>query len=192
MARASSVLAAYLGVVARCDAARIGRRSADKRGEEIMNANFFAICTLAIVGLASADASAGASDGLERWEGTGTVHAGSGAELAGYTVSLTRKPEGAGKVRTDGIATLANGQVIAFWQEIEHGAGGGFRIVSSNGSGGGRCFTNAMCQSYEERQDGHAFATTIVKDDAERMRILVTELDQGRAVRFMEQTLTKK
>jgi hypothetical protein len=49
-----------------------------------------------------------------------------------------------------------------------------------------------MCQSYEQRQDGHAFATTIARDTPDKIRILVTELEKGQAVRFMEQTLTKK
>ncbi|MET0592971.1 MAG: hypothetical protein ABW133_09745, partial [Polyangiaceae bacterium] len=60
------------------------------------------------------------------------------------------------------------------------------------GAGGGHCFANAMCQTYEERADGHAFATTIARDGADKLRILITELDKGKAVRVFQQTLSKK
>jgi hypothetical protein len=49
-----------------------------------------------------------------------------------------------------------------------------------------------MCQFYEQSADGHAFATTIAKDGTDKLRILVTELDHGTAIRFYEQTLTKR
>lgn len=152
------------------------------------------LAALGFLALAAAAPSAGAEtrDGLGVWEGTGTAHAVGGADLGGFTVSVTRRAEGATKVRADGKVTLTNGHIITFWQEIDQGSQGGFRIVSSNGVGGGRCFANGMCQSYEQRKDGHAFATTIVKDAPDKLRVLVTELDKGHAVRFMEQTLTKK
>jgi hypothetical protein len=130
--------------------------------------------------------------GLGDWEGTGTAHSVAGADLGGFSVSLRRTSATTGTVRTDGKVLLGGGQVISFWQETVDAGGGGFRLTSNHGSGGGRCFANGMCQSYEEQQDGHAFATTIVRDAPAKLRILVTELDKGRAVRYMEQTLTKK
>ena len=105
---------------------------------------------------------------------------------------MTRKPLGPGKTRADGKVTLGDGQTIVFWQEYEAWAAGGYRLTSTNGSGAGRCFSNGMCQSYEQRSDGHAFATTVVGDGPDKVRVLVTELDKGQAVRFIEQTLTKK
>jgi hypothetical protein len=62
-------------------------------------------------------------------------------------------------------------------------------LVSDRGSGGGRCFSNGLCQFYEQVPGGHAFATTLSKDSANRMRLLVTELDAGKAVRFYEETI---
>ena len=146
-----------------------------------------------IIGLlAPNSARAGITDCLGLWEGTGTASEASGKDLGVFTVSLTRKSIGNAKVRADGKVTLANGQVIVFWQEIEDHGPTGFRLVSNNGAGGGHCYANAMCQTYEERADGHAFATTIVKDGADKLRILITELDQGKAVRVFQQTLSKK
>jgi hypothetical protein len=136
-------------------------------------------------------ARAGIPDSLGLWEGTGTASEVSGKDLGAFSVSLTRKSIGNAKVRADGKVTLANGQEIIFWQELEDHGPNGFKLVSSNGAGGGHCFANAMCQTYEERADGHAFATTIAKDGAGKLRILVTELDHGKAVRFVQQTLSK-
>jgi hypothetical protein len=142
--------------------------------------------------LAPNSARAGITGSLGLWEGTGTASERSGKDLGVFTVSLTRKSIGNGKVRADGKVTLANGREITFWQEFEDHGPNGFRLVSNNGAGGGHCFANAMCQTYEERADGHAFATTIAKDGSDKLRILITELDQGKAVRFVQQTLSKK
>lgn len=129
---------------------------------------------------------------LGTWEGSGIAYDVSGKELGPFTIALTRTSDGPAKTLTEGVVTLADGTRKTFTQSLEAREGGGFRLESSNGAGGGRCFANDMCQSYEERADGHAFATTIVKDGAGRMRVLVTELDKGKAVRFFEQSLSKK
>jgi len=151
------------------------------------------LLTAAIVFCAPQDARAGIGDALGSWEGTGSGHDVSGKDLGAFTVAITRKAGAArGSVRSDGKVTLASGQEIVFWQEMEDHGASGFRLVTNNGSGGGRCFANRMCQWYEKRADGHAFATTVVCDSDDKMRILVTELDRGQAVRFFEQTLTKK
>ncbi|MFZ5892803.1 MAG: hypothetical protein ACOY0T_17215 [Myxococcota bacterium] len=142
--------------------------------------------------LAPMDATADVMDGLGVWEGSGTAHGVGGADLGTFTVTLTRKSVGNAKVRSDGLVKLANGQIVKFWQEVESAGSGAFRIVSSNGYGNGRCFANGICESYEYRRDRHAFATTIVRDAPDKIRVLVTELEKGQSIRFMEQTLTKK
>jgi hypothetical protein len=159
-----------------------------------MNAKTLLVtAAFSFIGLLAPNAArAGITDCLGSWEGTGTASEVSGKELGVFTVSLTRKSIGNAKVRADGKVTLANGQEITFWQEFEDHGPKGFRLVSNNGNGGGHCFANAMCQAYEDRADGHAFATTIAKDGADKLRILVTELDQGKAIRFFQQTLSKK
>jgi hypothetical protein len=97
-----------------------------------------------------------------------------------------------GKIRTDGIVTLASGAKITFWQEEQDDGFGGFSLTSSNGTGGGRCFPNGMCEAYVSGADGHAFATTITIDGADELRILVTELDaSGKALGFVQETLHK-
>lgn len=145
-----------------------------------------------LAALAPMNATADVMDGLGVWEGAGTVHAMDGSDLGRFSVSVTRKSVGNAKVRSDGLVTLPNGQVIKFWQEIESTGSGAFRIVSSNGFGEGRCFANGICESQEHRPDRHSFATTMVRDAPDKIRILTTETEKGHGLRFMEQTLTKK
>lgn len=155
--------------------------------------NLVAVASLSLLALvAPGSASAGITDGLGTWEGSGTGSEISGKDLGSFTVSITRRSVATGKVRADGKVTLAGGKEIVFWQELEDHGSSGFHLVSNNGSGGGQCFANGICQTYEKRADGHAFATTIAKDENDKLRILVTELENGQAVRFFQQTLRKK
>lgn len=152
-------------------------------------------CALALLGLTAthdARATISMTDGLGTWQGSGHARNVQGTDLGRFDVVMVRKPLGPGKIRADGKVTLRDGQIIVFWHEYEDLQSGGYRLTSTNGSGAGRCFSNGMCQSYEQRSDGHAFATTIVEDGPDKIRVLVTELDKGQAVRFIEQTLTKK
>jgi hypothetical protein len=137
-------------------------------------------------------AQAGILDGLGTWQGSGTAFDVSGKDLGGFTVSLTRKSMGASKVRADGKVTLAGGQEIVFWQEFEDHGPSGFTLVSNHGTGAGQCFANGMCQTFDQRPDGHAFATTIVKEGADRVRIVVTEMERGKAVSFLQETLLRR
>jgi hypothetical protein len=128
--------------------------------------------------------------GLGTWEGSGSLHDVSGAELGRFTVQVVRTATSERTTRADGTVTLPDGTKRTFWQELQYGTSG-FRVTSNNGAGGGRCFSNAVCQTYEER-DGRAFATTLVKDGPSTLRLLTTELDGGKAVRMTEQTLHRK
>lgn len=55
--------------------------------------------------------------------------------------------------------------------------------------GGGYKFANGLSQEYVELKNGHAYATTMVKDSETKLRILRTELDGNNAVRFFSETL---
>ncbi len=134
--------------------------------------------------------TASSMGGIGTWEGTGHVVDTAGTDLGEFTVSLTRKMVGT-RLRSEGKVILA-GHEAPFWQEFEERGASGFKLVSSSGAGGGRCFANGMCQTYEARADGHAFATTIAQDGTDRIRIVVTELDKGQAVKFFQETLAKK
>jgi hypothetical protein len=132
------------------------------------------------------------ADGVAVWEGSGTAYSSQGAVVSTFSISLTRKQAGR-DVRIDGKATLANGQEVPFWEEEEHAKDTGkFQIRSSTGSGAGGCFANEICQSYRQSEDGHATATTIAVDSADKVRLQWTEYDHQQVVQYREATLTKK
>jgi hypothetical protein len=126
--------------------------------------------------------------GLGTWAGRGVSHDRAGESLGAFEISLERRAVGA-IVRTEGTVTLGDGRRIPFWQELEPRESG-FRLRSEHGEGGGRCFGNGMCQTFEVKGDD-AVATTIAMDGADSIRVLVTELSRGVAVRFAEQALHK-
>jgi hypothetical protein len=145
-----------------------------------------------IVPLAAARADISVTDGLGTWEGSGVATDPGGTQTSPFTVTMVRKSIGNGVVRADGTIHMGDGKQIAFWEEHTDRAGGGCKVTSSMGTGGGRCFSNHMCQYYADRGDGHAFATTVSADGADKIRVLVTELEAGKAVRFYAQSLVKK
>jgi len=150
---------------------------------------------LAAAGLCAprfARADVSSAEGLGTWEGTGTTTELDGKSVGSFTIALTRTALAAGSVRADGKIHTGDGKEIVFWQETTQRGGGKYTLTSTFGAGGGSCFANSMCQSLEQRSDGHAFASTIVVDGPDRLRVLVTELKDGHAVRFHAQTLTKK
>jgi len=145
---------------------------------------------LTVPGISAADVSA--TDGLGTWEGTGIASDVSGSQQNPFTVSIVRRSTAANVVRTDGTMHMKDGKDVTFWDEHVEKAGGTCTVTGSLGSGGGRCFQNHMCQLYVDRGDGHAFATTIAIDSGTQMRVLVTELENGKASRFFSQQLVKK
>jgi hypothetical protein len=166
-----------------------------------MKTNGFALVALstslvvAAVGLSAprlAHADAAADEGLGTWEGVGLATEVDGTVVGPFTVAITRRTLAGGGVRADGKIHTGNGKDIVFWQETIQRGGGRFKVTSNLGAGGGACFANGICQSLEQRADGHAFASTIAKDGPDKVRVLVTELKDGNAVRFYAQTLVKK
>ncbi|HEY8079062.1 MAG TPA: hypothetical protein VIF62_33245 [Labilithrix sp.] len=140
--------------------------------------------------LAFADVSS--SDGLGTWEGTGIAQDVSGSQQTPFTITMVRRSLGGGVVRADGTIHMKDGSDVAFWDEHAERPDGACKVSSSLGNGGGRCFSNHMCQLYTERADGHAFATTYAIDSRDHIRVLVTELQAGKAIRFFSQDLVKK
>jgi hypothetical protein len=137
-------------------------------------------------------AHAESAEALGTWEGTGVVTEAGNKDPSAFTIVVTRTAQGAGVVRTDGKLQTASGKEIVFWQEKTERGEGAFTLVTNRGTGGGCCFVNGMCQSLEHTDNGHGLASTMVLDGPQRVRLLVTELENGKAIRFYAQTLVKK
>jgi hypothetical protein len=132
-----------------------------------------------------------AADGLGTWEGSGTTYNAQGGKLGTFALSLTRKQVG-DDVRIDGAAVLADGRQFNFWEEDAKDGTSGYQVRSSNGSGHGGCFSNGVCQSYRQGDDGHALATTIVVDSPDQVRVTEVVFDKQQITQYREETLKRQ
>jgi hypothetical protein len=148
--------------------------------------------TLLLALLCAGRADARITEGTGHWTGKGNVIAVDGEDLGEFTVEVDRSVVDARTVDVHGKVMLPGGKVLEFTERQTAGENNGFVIESSQGKGGGRCFGDGLCQTYVETGTDTARATTIAVDGANRMRVLITELDHGRAVRFIRQSLTRK
>jgi hypothetical protein len=127
--------------------------------------------------------------GSETWAGDGSIEAPDGSNQGSFHMTLTNTVVDATTIETRGEIRLPDGTERSFWQR-RTGSNTGYGLESDLGNGGGMCFDNGLCQSYVEGgPSGHAFATTIAPEGSHVLRVLVTELANGRAVRFFSEKL---
>jgi hypothetical protein len=147
------------------------------------------ICTLIL--LATPFTFAANTKITDTWEGTGTVTQAHGNDSSKYSL-LVEKEKGEGSSVTHVTVTLADGTTQQHVCKMIEGSQGSWKSECDHGSGGGRCLTEGLCISYEDAGAGKAFATNIVMDGPKDMRLLRTELQDGKAVRFFSEKLHKR
>ena len=138
--------------------------------------------------LGAGTAQADMLGGLGKWHGSGTRFDAEGRPAGDFTVALTRSADGPDRVKTRGQITFASGQVFPFEQRWTR-TSSGFTSESGRGKGTGRCLGDDLCYSHEDLGSGKTSFTTIMIDSPDRIRILVTDMDGGRPVQFIRQTL---
>lgn len=146
---------------------------------------------LAAASLVESPASADMMKGLGQWQGRGARYDAAGRATGEFTVELTRAAVGPRTVETRGKVKLPSGQVLPFESRITVNDSG-FESKSARGQGTGHCFGADICYSYEDAGNGNGSAMTIVIDGPNEIRILTTELEQGKPVQYTRQVLTKK
>jgi hypothetical protein len=129
-------------------------------------------------------------DGLGRWSGSGSVRGVDGKPLGDFHVDLTRSAAGPGRVETRGTVTTSAGQVLPFRSLITR-TPDGFLMESARGKGQGSCPDPSVCHGYELDAAGNGATSTILVDGPQRVRVLVTELEKGKPVRVIWQTLSQ-
>ena len=129
-------------------------------------------------------------DGLGRWSGTGSTLAPDGRPLGDFRVELTRAAAGPDRVETRGTVTTASGQVIPFQSFVTRTAEG-LVTESRQGKGYALCLEPSVCHSYEVDAAGNGSTSTILIDGDRRVRVLVTQLEKGKPVRLIWQTLSQ-
>lgn len=125
------------------------------------------------------------------WKGEGSLFKLNGESEGSY--SLTVKNTRNGSVTESEITVaLANGAIINLQCTNTAGEGESWSSLCGHGKGGGRCLGEGLCISYLEGESGKAFATTIAMDGPSDMRLLRTELKDGKAVRFFREKLHRQ
>lgn len=149
------------------------------------------IVGLMVVGsMASASARAeSVVGGVGNWKGEGVVYEMDGKEYP-FDIELGIVKLSDHDIRVEGKVLLPSGGTKEF-TEIMSDCGYGFTISSNLGMGRGRWLGEGLSQSYIEDTAGHAFATTMVRDGENERRVLVTELQNGQAVRFIRQKIVR-
>ena len=125
------------------------------------------------------------------WKGEGALFNINGKSEGQYELTVTNNKTGDVTESNIQIKT-ANGSVIDLQCTNTAGKDESWSSQCGHGKGGGRCLGEGLCISYLEESSGKAFATTIAMDGPTDMRLLRTELQNGKAVRFFREKLHKQ
>ena len=126
----------------------------------------------------------------EVWEGPGSLFDVRGNFSGTYNLVVENTKSGH-QMRSNVTVTLPNGTSHKH-QCIMTEAGAGWNSECDHGKGGGRCYGEGLCLSYEKDSTGKAYATTIVMDGPSDMRLLRTALQNGQAVQIFREKLHKR
>ncbi|MBK7959922.1 MAG: hypothetical protein IPK04_01035 [Bdellovibrionales bacterium] len=142
----------------------------------------------AIALIASQRTFAGSTD---IWEGPGALFDLQGKETGKYDLVVVNAKNGS-QIRSNITVTLPDGSVQRHQCLMTETSHDGWQSKCDNGDGGGHCFGEGLCISYVEDTTGKSYSTTIVMDGSVDMRLLRTELQDGKALRFFREKLHKR
>jgi hypothetical protein len=148
---------------------------------------FTTILVATVLGATSGFAT-GVTDSAGRWQGKGTSFGLDGAPIGSFSIGEVSEANGDHRLESK-ITILADGQAQTFQQVLED-ADRGFHITSDQGNGGGYCFGQGLCEAYLGTAD-HGYAVSITLDGPDHRRMLVTEIRNGRAVKFVRESLQR-
>lgn len=128
---------------------------------------------------------------IEIWEGPGSLFdlQGNPSGVYNLVVENTKRDQ---QIQSHVTVTLSDGTVFKQQCLMTETTEGRWKSECDNGKGGGQCFGEGLCISYVEDSTGKAYATTIAMDGPSDMRLLRTELQKGKAVRFFREKLHKR
>ncbi|MBT4762728.1 MAG: hypothetical protein HOO06_13605 [Bdellovibrionaceae bacterium] len=146
---------------------------------------------LIIIGIMMITNHSVAAASVEIWEGDGVLFNSERKVISNYKLTV-QNIELSDKVTQSNVTVkLPDGSVRKYQCTNTYGEKG-WSTQCDDGEGGGYCFGQGLCQSYISHSNGNSFATTIVKDGPKNMRLLRTQLEEGRATGFFREKLHKK
>jgi hypothetical protein len=125
------------------------------------------------------------------WEGPGLLFDANGNPAGHYNVLVERTKSG-NQVKSSITVKLPDGTTQQHQCLATESAENRWKSTCDHGKGGGSCFGDGLCISYEEDGNGKSYATTIIFDGPSQMRLLRTELRNGQAFRFFREKLYKR
>jgi hypothetical protein len=125
----------------------------------------------------------------QRWKGRGALFTLDGKKIADYRLEMRRKKLSSSRFRTAAKVHLRDGTVKEMTCTMDQ-ADQRWRSACGERKGGGYCLGDGLCLDYVADDADHAFATTIIIDGDDQMRMFRTELDGGKAVRFFREKLS--
>ena len=125
----------------------------------------------------------------EIWQGSGELFNIQGNVIGKYSLAIENTIISDTKTRRNVTITAADGRVEKIKCMVVKGAKG-WSSDCSNGHGGGQCFGEGLCHSYVKKGN-KAYATTIVMDGPNEMRLLRTELVNGKATHIFREKMQK-
>lgn len=146
--------------------------------------------TVIIASLLAFIPTASAGEVTELWKGDGVLFDRSNKPIGKYRLEMYRTNVNKKKMLNEVKVFLPNAKTKTISCEITKSKKGWSTDCRSR-KGGGYCFGEGLCIDYMADQKGSAFATTIVMDGKDTMRMLRTELKRGKAVRFFRERLTR-
>ncbi len=146
--------------------------------------------TILTLALALTLSRAAFAQNTDVWTGPGSLFDVQGKSLGNYNLVVERTKSGS-QILSLITVTLPDGAIQKQQCSITETSATAWKSECDHGKGGGHCFGEGLCISYEENSMGRAFSTTIVMDGADNMRLVRTELQNGRAVRFFREKLQK-
>lgn len=124
-----------------------------------------------------------------KWVGKGIRFNHDKANAQPYGLEVVIDKSGADEISKVTVTPAAGSEILIECRRSDGKQG--WSLDCTNGKGGGYCFAHGMCQTYVADATGRAYATTISMDGPTSMRILRTELENGNAVAFYQETLQK-
>ena len=145
-----------------------------------------------LLGIVTANVTvASITEGAGTWKGQGLVFGLDGKIAGSYKYTAINTAVGDDELLTHVVVKLPDGTQEEYDQKMKDTSENGFVIESKEGHGGGYCFGDGLCESYLDMGQGHGIAINMIMDGKKRMRILKTDLQDGKAVRFFREKLVK-
>jgi hypothetical protein len=150
-----------------------------------------AVAILVGLALAGSCGAAAAAPHDEVWKGSGTLFDRKRNAIAEYRLEMYRTTVSPTVQLREVRVYLPGGRLKKMTCRTRN-TDKGWTSDCGESRGGGACFGDGLCIDYAVEEGGRAFATTIVMDGKDTMRLLRTELVHGKAVRFFRERLVRQ